>query len=124
MCSMHDTLALLMIRLEIAEQNPSGFHACYMLVQEFKSENESKETAFQAAITAVHQASSEQELDEHVGSALSSLDLSVPLLPDEFVCSVCRVLCCALRLCFPRLVCAQVDVAHCAVCFTRFLSML
>ena len=49
-------------------------------MQEFSSENESKETAFQAAITAVHQASSEQELDERVSSALSSLDQSVPLL--------------------------------------------
>ncbi|KAL3136899.1 hypothetical protein ABBQ32_006507 [Trebouxia sp. C0010 RCD-2024] len=43
--------------------------------QEFSSENVSKETAFQAAITAVNQASSEQELDERVSSALSSLDL-------------------------------------------------
>lgn len=47
-------------------------------MQDFGDENNSKELAFQAAITAVNQAASEQELDERVGSALSSLDGSAP----------------------------------------------
>ena len=55
--------------------------SCSKPVQEFDDENESKEVAFQAAIAAVNQAASEQELDERVGSALSSLDGSVLLLP-------------------------------------------
>lgn len=48
-----------------------------MRVQEFDRENDSKEASFQAAITGVNQAASEQELDERVGSALTSLDGSV-----------------------------------------------
>lgn len=55
--------------------------SCSKPVQEFDRENGSKEAAFQAAITAVNQAASEQELDERVGSALTSLDGSVTLLP-------------------------------------------
>ena len=54
---------------------------CLKPAQEFGIENSSREVAFQAAITAVNQAASEQELDERVGSALSSLDGSVLLLP-------------------------------------------
>lgn len=70
-----------------------------MPVQEFCSENDSKEMAFQAAITAVQQASSEQELDARVGSALSNLDLSVSLLP--------RCCCCFCMY-----------TGYCIVCFT------
>lgn len=55
--------------------------SCSLSVQEFDRENGSKEAAFQAAITAVDQAASEQELDERVASALTSLDGSVILLP-------------------------------------------
>lgn len=53
----------------------SNGHKCSMPVQDFDSENASKEAAFQAAIIAVNQAASEQDLDERVGSTLSSLDL-------------------------------------------------
>lgn len=54
---------------------------CSKPVQEFGNENSSKEVAFQAAITAVNQAASEQELDERVGSGLHSLDGFVLQLP-------------------------------------------
>lgn len=48
------------------------------IVQEYERENASKEAAFQAAVTAVKQAASEQELDERVIVALTSLDLYDP----------------------------------------------
>lgn len=98
-------------------------------MQEFGNENKSKEVAFQAGMTAVNQAASEQELDERVGSALSSLDGSALLLP---LCSrttavlqyVQQLISTQDRSNLHLMLCGAVSLAHAFQTGLQFILML
>ena len=76
-------------------------------MQSFASDNESKEAAFQAAVSAVQQAASEQELDERVAAALISLDSYGPPVP---VCCTSAAVVSILTACVD---CMQLHNAQC-----------